>query len=179
MEPRVGGTAPSGGVCGPHGHCVSQPGGNFSCVCDSGFTGAYCHESEWPGTRDQVGAGPAGDTAHLCLPQTLTTAWASHAATGAHASMRWTPSAASAPVAGRESSATSVSAAPCLGHFHQSGLSPGSPSPPHCLSAQRWCLLLEALPECLWPPIDWHPRPQIPTTAFLIPATVAAAATTW
>lgn len=36
----------SSGVCGPHGHCVSQPGGNFSCVCDSGFTGTYCHESE-------------------------------------------------------------------------------------------------------------------------------------
>lgn len=49
LEPgtRVaGGVAPSS-VCGPHGHCVSQPGGNFSCVCDSGFTGTYCHESEW------------------------------------------------------------------------------------------------------------------------------------
>ncbi|XP_075387077.1 protein jagged-2 isoform X2 [Tenrec ecaudatus] len=36
--------APSG-ACGLHGHCISQPGGNFSCVCDSGFTGAYCHEN--------------------------------------------------------------------------------------------------------------------------------------
>uniref|UniRef100_A0A8D1NRF2 Delta-like protein n=1 Tax=Sus scrofa TaxID=9823 RepID=A0A8D1NRF2_PIG len=47
LEPgtRVaGGVAPSS-VCGPHGHCVSQPGGNFSCVCDSGFTGTYCHEN--------------------------------------------------------------------------------------------------------------------------------------
>ncbi|XP_049467956.1 LOW QUALITY PROTEIN: protein jagged-2 [Panthera uncia] len=43
-ESRVAGRAPSG-VCGPHGHCVSLPGGNFSCVCDSGFTGAYCHEN--------------------------------------------------------------------------------------------------------------------------------------
>ncbi|XP_048655499.1 protein jagged-2 [Marmota marmota marmota] len=41
---RVPGSRPSG-VCGPHGHCVSQPGGNFSCVCDSGFTGTYCHEN--------------------------------------------------------------------------------------------------------------------------------------
>uniref|UniRef100_A0A8C5XFT9 Protein jagged-2 n=1 Tax=Microcebus murinus TaxID=30608 RepID=A0A8C5XFT9_MICMU len=42
--PRVPGVSPSG-VCGPHGRCISQPGGNFSCVCDSGFTGAYCHEN--------------------------------------------------------------------------------------------------------------------------------------
>nr|XP_045253608.1 protein jagged-2 isoform X1 [Macaca fascicularis] len=37
--------AAASGVCGPHGRCVSQPGGNFSCVCDSGFTGTYCHEN--------------------------------------------------------------------------------------------------------------------------------------
>lgn len=43
---RARGAAPSG-ICGPHGHCVSLPGGNFSCLCDSGFTGTYCHESEW------------------------------------------------------------------------------------------------------------------------------------
>lgn len=43
---RARGVAPSG-ICGPHGHCVSLPGGNFSCICDSGFTGTYCHESEW------------------------------------------------------------------------------------------------------------------------------------
>ncbi|XP_026976581.1 protein jagged-2 isoform X2 [Sagmatias obliquidens] len=41
---RVARVAPTG-VCGPHGHCISQPGGNFSCVCDSGFTGTYCHEN--------------------------------------------------------------------------------------------------------------------------------------
>jgi hypothetical protein len=63
---RVPGMAPSG-VCGPHGHCVSQPGGNFSCVCDSGFTGTYCHESEW--CTQQVGVGVAGlGTAHLLSP---------------------------------------------------------------------------------------------------------------
>lgn len=38
--------------------------------------------------------------------RTSTTAWASRAATGAPASTRWTPSAASAPVAGRASSVT-------------------------------------------------------------------------
>ncbi|KAG7461310.1 hypothetical protein MATL_G00208710 [Megalops atlanticus] len=32
-------------VCGPHGRCVSQPSGNFTCVCEPGFTGAYCHEN--------------------------------------------------------------------------------------------------------------------------------------
>uniref|UniRef100_A0A452R808 Delta-like protein n=1 Tax=Ursus americanus TaxID=9643 RepID=A0A452R808_URSAM len=59
--PRAaGGVAPSG-VCGPHGHCVSLPGGNFSCVCDSGFTGAYCHESEWPGAA-------RGRDPNDCLP---------------------------------------------------------------------------------------------------------------
>ncbi|XP_055449110.1 protein jagged-2 isoform X1 [Psammomys obesus] len=41
---RTHSVAPSG-ICGPHGHCVSLPGGNFSCVCDSGFTGTYCHEN--------------------------------------------------------------------------------------------------------------------------------------
>ncbi|XP_020772965.2 protein jagged-2-like [Boleophthalmus pectinirostris] len=49
-------TDPSGGgggdvwhlpssVCGPHGHCRSLPQGNFSCSCDPGFSGAYCHEN--------------------------------------------------------------------------------------------------------------------------------------
>ncbi|XP_061097419.1 protein jagged-2-like isoform X1 [Conger conger] len=32
-------------VCGPHGRCVSEPAGNFSCVCQPGFTGSYCHEN--------------------------------------------------------------------------------------------------------------------------------------
>jgi len=33
-------------VCGPRGRCISLPGGNFTCTCELGFTGAYCHESE-------------------------------------------------------------------------------------------------------------------------------------
>lgn len=36
----------SSNVCGSHGHCISQPSGNFTCTCDPGFTGTYCHESE-------------------------------------------------------------------------------------------------------------------------------------
>lgn len=36
----------SSNVCGAHGHCISQPSGNFTCTCDPGFTGSYCHESE-------------------------------------------------------------------------------------------------------------------------------------
>lgn len=36
----------SSNVCGPHGRCISLPAGNFSCSCDAGFTGTYCHESE-------------------------------------------------------------------------------------------------------------------------------------
>uniref|UniRef100_A0A1A8FJA7 Delta-like protein n=1 Tax=Nothobranchius korthausae TaxID=1143690 RepID=A0A1A8FJA7_9TELE len=32
-------------VCGPHGRCISLPAGNFSCSCDLGFTGTYCHEN--------------------------------------------------------------------------------------------------------------------------------------
>nr|XP_033808556.1 protein jagged-2 isoform X1 [Geotrypetes seraphini] len=35
----------SSNVCGPHGRCISQPGGNFTCSCERGFTGAYCHEN--------------------------------------------------------------------------------------------------------------------------------------
>ncbi|XP_053136581.1 protein jagged-2 isoform X1 [Hemicordylus capensis] len=35
----------SSSVCGPHGQCVSQPGGNFTCACKKGFTGTYCHEN--------------------------------------------------------------------------------------------------------------------------------------
>ncbi|XP_026554381.1 protein jagged-2 isoform X1 [Pseudonaja textilis] len=35
----------SSSVCGPHGRCISQPGGNFTCACEKGFTGAYCHEN--------------------------------------------------------------------------------------------------------------------------------------
>nr|CUK27655.1 Serrate [Euperipatoides kanangrensis] len=32
-------------VCGDHGLCISSPGGGYSCVCDPGFTGKYCHEN--------------------------------------------------------------------------------------------------------------------------------------
>ncbi|XP_062311464.1 protein jagged-1-like, partial [Osmerus eperlanus] len=35
----------SSNVCGPHGRCISQPAGNFTCSCDPGFTGLYCHEN--------------------------------------------------------------------------------------------------------------------------------------
>ncbi|XP_077179977.1 protein jagged-2 isoform X2 [Paroedura picta] len=35
----------SSSVCGPHGRCISLPGGNFTCACDRGFIGAYCHEN--------------------------------------------------------------------------------------------------------------------------------------
>lgn len=37
----------SSNVCGKHGICISRPGGQYSCVCDTGFTGAYCHESKY------------------------------------------------------------------------------------------------------------------------------------
>ncbi|KAF0022053.1 hypothetical protein F2P81_025694 [Scophthalmus maximus] len=36
----------SSNVCGPRGRCISGPAGNFTCVCDPGFSGIYCHESE-------------------------------------------------------------------------------------------------------------------------------------
>ncbi len=35
----------SSNVCGPHGRCRSHAGGHFSCECQGGFTGTYCHES--------------------------------------------------------------------------------------------------------------------------------------
>uniref|UniRef100_A0A8C7UKF1 Delta-like protein n=1 Tax=Oncorhynchus mykiss TaxID=8022 RepID=A0A8C7UKF1_ONCMY len=35
----------SSNVCGPHGRCRSQAGGQFSCECQEGFTGTYCHEN--------------------------------------------------------------------------------------------------------------------------------------
>ncbi|KAG9262634.1 protein jagged-1a [Astyanax mexicanus] len=35
----------SSNVCGPHGRCRSHAGGHFSCECDEGFTGTYCHEN--------------------------------------------------------------------------------------------------------------------------------------
>lgn len=36
----------SSNVCGPHGRCRSQAGGQFSCECQEGFRGTYCHESK-------------------------------------------------------------------------------------------------------------------------------------
>lgn len=36
----------SSNVCGPHGKCKSQAGGKFTCECNKGFTGTYCHESK-------------------------------------------------------------------------------------------------------------------------------------
>ncbi|XP_049987863.1 protein jagged-1 [Alexandromys fortis] len=35
----------SSNVCGPHGKCKSQSGGKFTCDCNKGFTGTYCHEN--------------------------------------------------------------------------------------------------------------------------------------
>ncbi|XP_038823433.1 protein jagged-2-like isoform X1 [Salvelinus namaycush] len=35
----------SSNVCGPYGRCISQPAGNFTCSCELGFTGTYCHEN--------------------------------------------------------------------------------------------------------------------------------------
>ncbi|KAJ8412759.1 hypothetical protein AAFF_G00117100 [Aldrovandia affinis] len=35
----------SSNVCGPHGRCKSQTGGQFSCDCQEGFAGTYCHEN--------------------------------------------------------------------------------------------------------------------------------------
>ncbi|XP_062865931.1 protein jagged-1a isoform X2 [Trichomycterus rosablanca] len=35
----------SSNVCGPHGRCRSLAGGHFSCDCQDGFTGTYCHEN--------------------------------------------------------------------------------------------------------------------------------------
>ncbi|XP_032811607.1 protein jagged-1b-like isoform X1 [Petromyzon marinus] len=32
-------------VCGPNGRCLSQAGGNFTCMCNSGFRGSFCHEN--------------------------------------------------------------------------------------------------------------------------------------
>lgn len=39
----------SSSVCGPHGRCRSHAGGHFSCECQEGFTGTYCHESKCDG----------------------------------------------------------------------------------------------------------------------------------
>lgn len=35
----------SSSLCGDHGKCVNDHMGGFTCVCDAGYTGRYCHES--------------------------------------------------------------------------------------------------------------------------------------
>lgn len=35
----------SSNVCGPRGRCVNHSTGNFTCICDEGFSGIYCHEN--------------------------------------------------------------------------------------------------------------------------------------
>ncbi|XP_019726321.1 protein jagged-2b isoform X2 [Hippocampus comes] len=35
----------SSNACGPHGRCVSGVADNFTCICDLGFSGIYCHEN--------------------------------------------------------------------------------------------------------------------------------------
>ncbi|XP_037087468.1 protein jagged-2-like [Pollicipes pollicipes] len=32
-------------ICGEHGRCLSAAGGQFSCACDPGYTGGYCHQN--------------------------------------------------------------------------------------------------------------------------------------
>uniref|UniRef100_H3CF43 Jagged canonical Notch ligand 2b n=1 Tax=Tetraodon nigroviridis TaxID=99883 RepID=H3CF43_TETNG len=46
----------SSNVCGPRGRCISQAGGNFTCACDPGFSGIYCHEN----VNDCI-SGPCGN----------------------------------------------------------------------------------------------------------------------
>ncbi|XP_032883412.1 protein jagged-2 isoform X2 [Amblyraja radiata] len=43
----------SSNVCGPQGTCISQPAGNFTCACNRGFTGTYCHENINDCTQNQ------------------------------------------------------------------------------------------------------------------------------
>lgn len=38
-------------VCGEHGKCISEPFSDFSCVCEPGYTGRYCHESKLLNTK--------------------------------------------------------------------------------------------------------------------------------
>lgn len=48
-DTRKGAWHISSNVCGPHGRCRSQAGGQFTCECQEGFRGTYCHESKPPG----------------------------------------------------------------------------------------------------------------------------------
>eukprot|EP00066_Takifugu_rubripes_P021314 XP_011610580.1 PREDICTED: protein jagged-2 isoform X2 [Takifugu rubripes] len=47
----------SSNVCGPRGRCISQAGANFTCVCDPGFSGFYCHENVNDCVGDPCGNG--------------------------------------------------------------------------------------------------------------------------
>ncbi|GFQ71749.1 protein serrate [Trichonephila clavata] len=35
----------SSSLCGDHGKCINDHLGGFSCICDPGYTGKYCHEN--------------------------------------------------------------------------------------------------------------------------------------
>ncbi|KAK5852704.1 hypothetical protein PBY51_006552 [Eleginops maclovinus] len=47
----------SSNVCGPRGSCISQPAGNFTCMCNPGFSGIYCHENINDCTSNPCGNG--------------------------------------------------------------------------------------------------------------------------
>lgn len=103
----------SSNVCGPHGRCRSQAGGQFSCECQEGFRGTYCHEStakstSLPNLRTMF---PRRSVVNLVSPkfQTSTTARATLAATEAPASIKSACTSASAVTAGRGTTARSVS----------------------------------------------------------------------
>lgn len=58
----------SSNVCGPHGRCRSQAGGQFSCECQEGFRGTYCHESKnWLCTANLVTPGWLMQKSHCQL----------------------------------------------------------------------------------------------------------------
>lgn len=95
-------------VCGPHGRCRSQAGGQFTCECQEGFRGTYCHESKprvpspLPGQRRRY------RRRNLTLDppfQTSTTAKATRATMAAPASTRSACTSASARTAGRGTTA--------------------------------------------------------------------------
>lgn len=106
----------SSNVCGPHGRCRSQAGGQFSCECQEGFRGTYCHEStakstSLPNLCTMRPTFPRSSIANLVSPkfQTSTTARATLAATEAPASIKSACTSASAVTAGRGTTARSVS----------------------------------------------------------------------
>ncbi len=113
----------SSNVCGPHGRCRSQAGGQFSCECQEGFRGTYCHESKTRfHTHTTQNTITNQDRSHWPQPhiflhlfhclfksQTSTTARVTHAATEAPASTKSACTSASAATAGRATTARSVS----------------------------------------------------------------------